>query len=293
MPGGSESLDRKREGEFADRVAALLPEPRAQNPELRDKAKIPDDVGFRSGLSQLGLSYVVGVQPTLSVWQPGEEPLPPKARSGTGRPPSLMRRSSAHGPLSAKALPQELSADAWRSVTWREGSNIDLASRFDAVRVRPASRDYNLTQPRAEEWLLIEWPMGRRAALILTFHASGRQAAQRSRGHGEAALAHRYEGRGWRGFHHHASLCIAAYGFLISEREAIPPSAPARPKDSQESAVSRSSRSRTSTHTARAARPKLDLHHTPSDRRRARLQLASMSLPRQGQSSSSTSFMTQ
>ena len=40
----------------------------------------------------------------------------------------------------------------------------------------------------------------------------------------ELGLGH-YEGRGWRGFHHHATLCIAAYGFLISEREAIPPSA--------------------------------------------------------------------
>ncbi|WP_298285249.1 transposase [Acidocella sp.] len=41
----------------------------------------------------------------------------------------------------------------------------------------------------------------------------------------ELGLSH-YEGRGWRGFHHHATLCIAAYGFLISEREAIPPSGP-------------------------------------------------------------------
>jgi hypothetical protein len=35
-----------------------------------------------------------------------------------------------------------------------------------------------------------------------------------------------YEGRGWRGFHHHATLCIAAYGFLIAERGALPPSGP-------------------------------------------------------------------
>ena len=40
----------------------------------------------------------------------------------------------------------------------------------------------------------------------------------------EIGLGH-YEGRGWRGFHHHASLCIAAYGFLIAERAAFPPSA--------------------------------------------------------------------
>jgi SRSO17 transposase len=41
----------------------------------------------------------------------------------------------------------------------------------------------------------------------------------------EVGLGH-FEGRGWRGFHHHASLCIAAYGFLISEQETIPPSEP-------------------------------------------------------------------
>jgi SRSO17 transposase len=39
----------------------------------------------------------------------------------------------------------------------------------------------------------------------------------------EVGLGH-YEGRGWRGFHHHATLCIAAYGFLIAERQTIPPS---------------------------------------------------------------------
>jgi SRSO17 transposase len=44
----------------------------------------------------------------------------------------------------------------------------------------------------------------------------------------ELGLGH-YEGRGWRGFHHHATLCIAAYGFLIAERAAIPPSKGSRP----------------------------------------------------------------
>jgi SRSO17 transposase len=64
--------------------------------------------------------------------------------------------------------------------------------------------------------------------------------AQRRRGGGEAGdwrierdyqelkqeigLGH-YEGRGWRGFHHHASLCIAAYDFLVAERAAFPLSA--------------------------------------------------------------------
>src|SRR6516162_8652148 len=37
----------------------------------------------------------------------------------------------------------------------------------------------------------------------------------------EIGLDH-YEGRGWRGFHHHATLCIAAYGFLIPTGEDSP-----------------------------------------------------------------------
>ena len=43
----------------------------------------------------------------------------------------------------------------------------------------------------------------------------------------ELGLGH-FEGRNWRGFHHHATLCIAAYGFLVAERNRFsPPPAPA------------------------------------------------------------------
>jgi SRSO17 transposase len=76
-----------------------------------------------------------------------------------------MRPSPEHSPALVKALAQELPQEAWRTIGWRtigwrEGTNTELSSRFAAVRVRPASRDYNLTEPRAEEWLLIEWPEG-------------------------------------------------------------------------------------------------------------------------------------
>ena len=52
----------------------------------------------------------------------------------------------------------------------------------------------------------------------------------------EIGLGH-FEGRGWRGFHHHASLCIAAYGFLVSERETISPSDKASTKIFREAAI--------------------------------------------------------
>jgi SRSO17 transposase len=39
----------------------------------------------------------------------------------------------------------------------------------------------------------------------------------------ELGLGH-FEGRNWRGFHHHATLSIAACGFLVLERCLFPPS---------------------------------------------------------------------
>src|SRR3984893_897178 len=94
---------------------------------------------------------------------------------------------------------------------------------------------------RGEETLLIEWPKGEReptkywlATLDknISFRALVDRAKMRWRIERdylelkqEIGLGH-YEGRGWPGFHHHATLCIAVYGFLISERETIPPSGP-------------------------------------------------------------------
>src|SRR5215510_5517557 len=81
--------------------------------------------------------------------------------------------------------------------------------RFAAFRVRPAHRDYNLAQ-----------------------HGWIRECDDQERKQ-ELGLGH-YEGRGWPGLHHHATLCIAAYGFLIAERNRFPP-LPASARDQIES----------------------------------------------------------
>ena len=116
------------------------------------------DGAFRAGVTRLGLTYAVGVQSTLSVWPPGMEPLPPKPWSGRGRKPSQMRRDADHAPVDAKKLATGLAQEAWRMVSWREGSNENLSSRFAAVRIRPASRDWKRSTPHLCEWILIEWP---------------------------------------------------------------------------------------------------------------------------------------
>jgi SRSO17 transposase len=126
---------------------------------------------------------------------------------------------------------------AWQTIGWREGSAEPLSSRFARVRVRAAHRG----KSHAEEWLLIEWPKGDKEPTKywlstlphdITFKRLVDLAKLRWRIERdyqelkqELGLGH-FEGRSWRGFHHHATLCIAAYGFLISERETIPPLAP-------------------------------------------------------------------
>ena len=114
-------------------------------PQVAGRRRLRHGHRFRDGITELGLAYVVGIQSSTSLWPPGRNRW--RQSSGVGavdRPPGPPRRE--HRPVSAKALALDLPKRAWRRVTWREGSNTKLASRFAAVRVRPAHRDY--TAPR-------------------------------------------------------------------------------------------------------------------------------------------------
>jgi SRSO17 transposase len=186
------------------------------------------DTDFRLAVSELALVYVLGVQSSLGVWPPGCGPLPPK----------LWRRDAEHQPVTAKDLALTLPPSAWQTVSWREGSRGELHGRFAAVRVRPSHRDYWRAEPHAEEWLLIEWPEEKREPtkywlstlaettrleeLVATAKMRWRIERDYQELKQELGLDH-FEGRGWRGFHHHATLCIAAYGFLVRERSLFPP----------------------------------------------------------------------
>ena len=201
------------------------------------------DTQFRAAISELGLEYVMGVQSSMTAWEPGAGPLPAKQWKGQGRPSKLLRRDSQHQPVAVKQLALGLPPSAWKEITWREGTEQPLRSRFAAVRVRPAHRDYWKAQPHPEEWLLIEWPRGEAEPTkywlstlssqiklqSLVKMAKHRWIIERDYEElkQELGLGH-YEGRGWRGFHHHATLCIAAYGFLVAERNRFFPSARAR-----------------------------------------------------------------
>jgi SRSO17 transposase len=219
--------------QLARAVAADLP----RGLVLADPA-YGNDTALRDGITALGLLYGVGIQASTTVWPPGLEPLPPKPPSGKGRPAKRLRREAGHEPVSAKQMAQSLPAAAYRTVSWREGSRGALQSRFAAVRVRPAHRDTTLEVPRAVEWLLIEWPPGEDAPtkywlstlpedtaledLVSLVKLRWRIERDYRELKQEIGLDH-FEGRGWRGFHHHASLCITAYAFLVAERCLFPP----------------------------------------------------------------------
>lgn len=86
-----------------------------------------NDRKLRAGITELGLTYSLGILPTTTVWRSGEAPLPPAPRTGRGRPGKRVRRDDTYQPVSAKALALELPDNAWHPIKWREGSNTDLA----------------------------------------------------------------------------------------------------------------------------------------------------------------------
>ncbi len=186
---------------------------------------------LRRSITAQELTYVAGIQSSPLVWRPGSGPKPGRKWPKWGRRgnPDL---------ISVKEVALGLPEAAWQTIEWREGTADLLSSRFARLRVRVADANTSADE-LAEEWLLIEWPEGEDeptkywlstlpedisfrdlvdiAKLRWRIERDYQELKQ------EVGLGH-YEGRGWRGFHHHATLCIAAYGFLISERETIPPS---------------------------------------------------------------------
>ena len=183
-----------------------------------------DETAMRDRLSAQQLSYAVAVRPATTVWWGEHQPAPAarKHRRG-GRPRTRVRCTARHQPIGVLDLARaSLPRASWRTIEWREGTNTALASRFARVRCRAAHGD----RPRAQEWLLIEWPRGETEPthyflsnlpetvsleeLVATVKMRWRIERDYLELKQELGLGH-YEGRNWRGFHHHASLCIAAY----------------------------------------------------------------------------------
>jgi SRSO17 transposase len=225
-----------------------LPKSWADDPQRRAKAGVPSAVTFQTKLeiarTQIEWACDVGLPRGVVLMD-----------SAYGTDVSLRKRMTelelkyavairgrtriiaAKRETSAAALAHDLPKSAWKVITWRQGSAEPLRSRFARVRVKPCGDGCGEDEP--EEWLLIEWPAGEKAPTkfwfstlpkTITFDSLVDITMMRWRIERdylelkqEVGLGH-FEGRGWTGFHHHATLCIATYGFLISERGAFPPS---------------------------------------------------------------------
>ena len=190
---------------------------------------------FRQQLDADGRTWCVGIDSTLKVIAADADlgPVPPRSRTGPGRPPTR--------PLHVRAGAKSLSVKQWaldhasdfRAVTWRQGSKGKMTGRFAAWRVRPAHRLSAGATPLAPCWLLAEWPADAPAPAKYFFSnlppatslqrlvatAKGRWWVEHSYRElkDELGLDH-FEGRSWRGWHHHVVLVLMAYAFLQNVR---------------------------------------------------------------------------
>jgi SRSO17 transposase len=233
-----------------------LPREWAKDKARRKKARIPKEISFTTkpeiALEQIGEATAAGVPrgPVLMDASYGVNSQLRASITALGLtyaaaiiPTMMVRSVSARGELgkriSVRSLALRLPKHTWRTITWREGTNKRLSSRFARVQVRTAPIRGAASRP--EETLLIEWPESEAEPTKYWLTTVDKEMPLRElvdlvkmrwrieRDYldmkQEVGFGH-YEGRGWPGFHHHGTLCIAVYGFLISERERIPPSAP-------------------------------------------------------------------
>ncbi len=228
-----------------------LPKGWAEDWKRRRKAGIPDEIDFQTkpkmALDQLAWACAAGLPRgvvlmdqaygTDAALRRGARQLGLDYSAAVPARTLVERGKGSRGKMTAQTLALGLPKRAWQTITWREGSAEPLRSRFARVRVR--ARGEGCTPNEPEEWLLIEWPKGETAPtkfwlstlptnmafdrLVDITMMRWRIERDYQELKQEVGLGH-FEGRGWRGFHHHATMCIAAYGFLISERGAIPPS---------------------------------------------------------------------
>ena len=188
---------------------------------------------FRRALDAENLSYCVGIDSTLKVIAADADLGPVPKYSGRGQPPKLPRkvRRGAKSPSVREWAIERV--DDFRKVTWREGTKGKMQSRFAAWRVRPAHRLSAGKEPLAPCWLLVEWPADAEYPAKYFFsNLSEKTSLKRLVGTAKSRwwIEHSYrelkdelgldhfEGRSWRGWHHHVVLVLLAYAFLQDVR---------------------------------------------------------------------------
>lgn len=199
-----------------------------KHPVLTD-AGYGDCVEFRHGLDERGLSYAVGISEKTVVWRPGQEPKSSDNGGSVGRHP--------HKPVSVAKLALERGRRALRQVMWRKGSKGPQKSRFGFLRIHAAHGHTKGRPPESEQWLLYEWPTDEakptkfwlstlppdtsKRALVRMVKLRWRVERDYQDLKQEVGLDD-FQGRKWRGFHHHVAMCMVAHAFLSLNRAYSP-----------------------------------------------------------------------
>ena len=235
--------------------ALYLPESWTGDPVRREECKIPKDVVFRtkhdlalemitravddkvpgdillgdSGYGDshelretvriFGFDYALGIHATTTMWR-------------------LDARERCRAePMSARAIGEALGIKAFRRVTWRDGTapgpKGKLRSRFAFCRVKVAHDDGSDRASREPLWLIVEWPEGEAAPTKFALTTLRRSMSKKQivrllkeryrtervyqEMKGELGLDH-FEGRSFPGWHHHVSVALCCYAFVIGER---------------------------------------------------------------------------
>jgi SRSO17 transposase len=208
-------------------------------PVLLGDSAYGDITELRTGLEEREIDYVLEVKGDISAYSEDVWPERPEYK-GNGRPPRARYRQD---PSSLKALALAAGEKAAVTVTWREGTRGKMSSRFIALRVRPANiqlrrQAHKNSAELPVRWLLIEWPPGKDEPTkywISNLPADTQLEKLVSMGKLRWRIEHDYrelkdalgldhfEGRTYRGWHHHVTLVSIAHAFLTLEREARPP----------------------------------------------------------------------
>ena len=240
-------------------MALYLPESWTNDPQRRARARIPESATFKTrielaldlieravhqqlpgevvladsayGRSHLfrdvvrlyGLDYAVAVDAGAHVW------LVDKAERRHGEAKSVQELGVALG------------EKAFRKITWRNGTQRGLSSRFLFRRIKPAHENGLEVSLREPVWLVMEWPQGESRPTKFFFTSLRRRMSKKQivriikerwktervyeELKGELGFDH-FEGRSFTGWHHHVSVVLSCYAFLVAEKSrAFPPSA--------------------------------------------------------------------
>jgi SRSO17 transposase len=194
-----------------------------------------DSTEFRDALVARKCPYVVGIAGTHLAWPPGSKPRPPKRKHAVGPAPTRFRDGNRK-PRAIAELGKDLKHRGYSVPDAKGGMKQGF---FAFARVRLAERHTKGRPPSEEVWLISEWRPAKKEyryyvsslpastskhELVRLIKLRWRVERDYQDAKAEVGLDH-FEGRTWTGFHHHATLCAAAHGFLAIQRQVFPPKA--------------------------------------------------------------------